>query len=319
MAPALFVAPFALSATSAAFGRPLVCSSRRPHRLPSCPSRRILIRSDASDDSPDELLIRSAMLSDLLSIQSLLNSGASARHASSKNASLMTALMWASSEGHVEIAGALLDAGADANAANAQQLTAMLYAFEGLPSANPRPAPPPGFPGNPKRRAPPQIPITKRVTGHAAIIKMLLGAGADPRVRNSFGETCVHLAARKGQAGWVEIVIAAGVDVNSKSIGYEETAMHVAAKEGHSDVVRVLVENGGNTEARNRYGWTPLVWAAACGNVQTVETLLELGANPNVKTSRAERVNETTPLKEGRKSSKPQEVSKMLVRAGAIE
>lgn len=319
MSIALFVTPNVLFAKSAAYHRPLFCSRRQRRRPGVYGVRRFAVRNDASSSSPDELLIQSAMLSDLPTVRHLLQSGASPRHASSKNDSLMTALMWASSEGHVDIARALLDAGADANAANAQHLTALLYAFDNLPSTNPRPAPPAGFPGEPGRPAPPQVPIVKRRTGHIAVIKMLLVAGADARVTNRFGDTCVHLAARKGQKELIEVVLAAGVDVNARNRGYEETAMHVAAKEGHWEVVRALVENRGDIDARNRYGWTPLVWAAACGNVRTVETLLELGADPKVKTDKAQGVDETTPLKEGRKSPDAEEISRMLVRAGAIQ
>lgn len=231
----------------------------------------------------------------------------------------MTALMWAASEGNVEITRALLDAGADPNAANAQQLTPLIYAFEALPSANPRPPPPPGFPGQPGRPVPKQVPVFKRKTGHIAVIKMLIVAGAKATVYNRFGETCLHLAARKAQNELIDMVLVAGVDINAKSTGYEETALHVAAKEGHSETVKVLVDSGADIEARSRYGWTPLVWASACGNIPTVRSLLELGASPRVKTYASQGVDETTPLKEGRKSGSPQEISKMLVRAGAIE
>lgn len=235
----------------------------------------------------------------------------------------MTALMWAASEGNVAITRTLLSAGANPNMRTTQGLTALIYAFESLPSTNPRPAPPPGFPG--RGDSAPVVGVDRRKgamrrsSGHGEVIKLLLGAGADIKARNTFGESVIHMAARKSQTGWVEVGLAGGVDVEIRSVAYEESALHVACKEGHAEVVRVLLEAGADMERRSRYGWTPLVWAAACASVECVRLLLEYGADANVRTFRGRGVEETTALKEGRKSGKPRTVERMLKGAGARE
>lgn len=159
----------------------------------------------------------------------------------------------------------------------------------------------------------------RRSSGYGEVIKLLLGAGADIKARNAFGESVVHMAARKGQAGWIEVGLAGGVDVELKSVAYEESALHVACKEGHAEVVRVLVDGGANIEARSRFGWTPLVWAAACASVDCVRLLLENGADSSVRTFGGKGADETTALKEARRSGKPRTLERMLKDAGARE
>lgn len=265
--------------------------------------------------------MRAAMIGDSMLTKRMLSEGVSANYASIQGQSLMTALMWASAEGHVEIAEELINAGADVNARNAQGATALLFAVENVPTANPREAPPPGFPGrrgnDDKKPKPKQVPIVARVTGHLDIIRKLIAHGADISVRNSFDETLLHMAARKAQDGLVREFLVRGIEINAKSRGFQETALHIAAKEDHAPVVKQLCDLGANVEARSRFGWTPLLWAAASGWESVVEVLIEEGANVNAKAG--EGAYKTTPLKEARRSSRPQSVSKLLIRAGAVE
>ena len=264
--------------------------------------------------------MRAAMLGDYPTVSNLLSSGTPAGHASVQNNSGMTALMWASAEGHVEITKTLLSAQAPVNAINSNGFTALLYAFDNLPNLNPLPAPPPGFPGQSDRPTPPQIRkgLLPRVTGHGDVLKILLAAGADVNVKNNYGETVVHMAARRAQIEWVDVCLAVGVPVNAKSKGFEETALHVAAKEGHTDTVGLLCEKGATVDAQSRFGWTPLIWAAACGCEDVVKVLIEFGADVNVKAEGYQGAG-TTALKEGWKSSKPQNIRRLLRNAGAKE
>lgn len=273
-------------------------------------------RMDVSE-TLGESLVRSAMLTDESSVRTLLKSGAPVSYASQLNASNMTALMWAASEGSASITQLLLSNDADVDAANAQGFTALLYAFENLTSSNPRAPPPEGYPNNPGRRAPPrQIPVGPRTTGHDAVCQLLVDAGADVRVRNAFGETLLHLAAKKAKADWVRRLVQAGVPVDAQSYGYLQSALHVAAKEGHADVATELVQLGADVDLRSRYEWTPVIWAAACANEEVLKVLIDAGADVNARGESADGV--TSALDEARRCVKAQTISRLLIRAGAV-
>jgi hypothetical protein len=62
------------------------------------------------------------------------------------------------------------------------------------------------------------------------------------------------------------------------------TALMLAARWGHTDTVEVLLDNGANPNARfGDEGWTALMVAAEGGRTPTVKLLLEKGADVNAK------------------------------------
>lgn len=48
------------------------------------------------------------------------------------------------------------------------------------------------------------------------------------------------------------------------------------------ETVRSRISRGVDVEVRDEHGWTALCWAAATGNVEMVQTLLDAGANHRV-------------------------------------
>jgi hypothetical protein len=195
--------------------------------------------SSRAELSVDERLVRAAMMSNTVDVARALEEGAAPNFASTQGGSSMTALMWSASEGNTAIVKALLDSGLtreDVNAKNREDYTAILYAFENMPSLNPRPAPPPGFPGATdtsvkERKVPRQVPFKSAGTGHAGCAKLLLMKGADLSVTNRYKETLLHLAARKGQTEWVDILLQQGLSPSAKCVGYQHTPITLAAIE----------------------------------------------------------------------------------------
>lgn len=95
--------------------------------------------------------------------------------------------------------------------------------------------------------------------GNADALKIILKAGADPSKtwRVQYGSlpmemNALHLAAWKKHANVVEVLIAAGVDVNARARSYAVfSPLHFAATEGDAATVNLLLKAGADREARD--------------------------------------------------------------------
>jgi ankyrin repeat protein len=55
--------------------------------------------------------------------------------------------------------------------------------------------------------------------------------------------------------------------------------LHAAARKGDTAALKILVKNGADLEGRNDHGWTPLHMAGLTAQAETLDLLLDLGAN----------------------------------------
>ena len=85
-------------------------------------------------------------------------------------------------------------------------------------------------------------------------------------------------AARSGNLETIKKLVAAGVDVNSKT-KYDATALAYACDKGHVDVVSYLLEQGAEVNTTDSfYDATPINWASMNEHAEIVGLLLENGA-----------------------------------------
>jgi ankyrin len=184
-----------------------------------------------------------------------------------------TALHWAAYGDDLGMADLLIRAGAHVNAANELGATPLYLAC---------------------------------INRNAAMAEKLLAAGANANVALPSGESAIMTAARTGSAGVIKTLVAHGADVNRPEPGHGETALMWAVASQHPDAVKTLVEMGANVQARSvarnrrvqvgqRFsdhdarttaymdlgGFTPLLFAARQGDVESAKVLLAAGANVN--------------------------------------
>ncbi|MGW0466046.1 ankyrin repeat domain-containing protein [Streptomyces sp. NPDC003027] len=117
------------------------------------------------------------------------------------------------------------------------------------------------------------------VADEAAIVRVLLAAGADP-ARGSGdegGDLPLCGAACGGHAEVVRALLAAGVHADQEEV-YGFTAMAWAVRLGHAETVRALLEHGADPDRPGPDGLPPLVAAARRGSTPSVRALLEHGA-----------------------------------------
>ena len=222
-----------------------------------------------------------------------------------------TALHWAAYWNERDIADTLIEASADLNAENDLGVTPLWLAS---------------------------------THEDATVARRLLTAGADPNVSHVSGETPLMVAARTGRVQIVRALLAGGADVDAMETAHDQTALMWAAANRHSRVVQVLIEAGADLEARSRVrlrkvylpsrgasyrlafddhiargdveerqqgGFTPLLFVAQQGDVESAGLLLAAGAD----------VNDTAPIGWSALAiaafKKQTEVARLLLRRGA--
>jgi ankyrin repeat protein len=193
-----------------------------------------------------------------------------------------TALMWAATENNAAAIQLLVEAGADVKAkSKAGSFTALLFAVRG---------------------------------GHVNAARALLDAGADVNERMTDGMSALVLALYNAHFELASFLLDRGADPNAAGQGW--TALHQVAwsrrpnrgfnmpgavptgRVDSLDVARKLVAKGADINARmtkeprdgnrnmlNRIGATPFVMAAKSADVPLMRVLLELGADPKIKTN----------------------------------
>jgi ankyrin repeat protein/Na+/H+ antiporter NhaA len=107
--------------------------------------------------------------------------------------------------------------------------------------------------------------------------------------------------------------IMAGRDLELELNGKKETALHIATREGHTNVAKLLCEKGAKTNATNKFGWTPLHWAAENCLEDMTALLMKHKAKTYMKTSRAG----DTPLHFAADKLQAQGVMKVLLDKGS--
>ena len=159
--------------------------------------------------------------------------------------------------------------------------------------------------------------------GHTAVVKTLLNAGANPDLRTMDGETAMHAAARarhgdddivrllhnsnahldtmncrretpliaavkEGNNATLAALLDLGADPNLQD-DEGKTAMHWAsggwwtAGLDYGKAIDILARSGAHLDDVNSSGETPLIMAAAAGNVTTVRVLLARSAKVDIE------------------------------------
>ena len=99
------------------------------------------------------------------------------------------------------------------------------------------------------------------------------------------GENVLHEATREGAGQVVESLVTGGADVHCFNKD-QEMAIHIAADKNFPDIIRTLVTTGGSgADSRGPFERTPLLIAATQGHKDSVEALIQLGCNVNLKAS----------------------------------
>lgn len=103
------------------------------------------------------------------------------------------------------------------------------------------------------------------------------------RLNVPYSSTAFISSARQGDTIAVGLLIKAGMGVNVKMEEYGRTALMESAEMGYLDTMEALLQKGADINAQDRLGDTALILAAHKGQFDAVRALLKKGANQNVK------------------------------------
>ena len=192
-----------------------------------------------------------------------------------------------------QLAGFLLEAGANASASDSQGRPAIVLAaangYEEIVSlllkhgADPNATAPDGTPA-----------LAAAVAGpHLETAKRLIEAGATPDQAGPNGVTPLITAVVRGHAELATALLAAGADRDGHT--QQGITALMAAAAGKPDMAALLLDAGAGVDVVDNGGNTALFVAAAQGNADLARLLLERGADPRVRNTQGDR-SPTSPM-----------------------
>lgn len=205
-----------------------------------------ILRKAARTMTPDSRLLAAAAAGSTAAAEAALDDGADL---DARDERQRTALLLAVTEDRVDVARMLVGRGADVNAYDDQQDTPFLVTG---------------------------------VTGSVAMLDALLPGEPDTRLRNRYGGVAVIPASERGHADYVAAVLErTDIDVNHvNDLGWTALLEAVILGDGgrrHQRVVEILLANGADPRIADKDGVTALQHARAKGQDEVVRILESAG------------------------------------------
>ena len=114
----------------------------------------------------------------------------------------------------------------------------------------------------------------------AALVRQLIAQGVDVNELDASQDAPLVMAAYKGYADIVKLLLEAGADVTAVDPGMKATALHAAAYAGRAAAARLLIEYKIDVDRQGPYnGYTALHDAIWQNNIEVAEVLIQAGAN----------------------------------------
>jgi ankyrin repeat protein len=199
------------------------------------------------DEVSSSALVSAILCENLGDVVGLICEGADVDFANERG---MTPLLYAACCGNHNIVKAILEAGAETGAVDADMgWNALFFAID--------------EPNNEQ------------------IVELLLEHGCNPDARDKEGCTLLSWASYDGSTNYVQILLDAGADVNAKDTrGF--TSLMAACANNHYRTASLLLENMADPNIGG-YGMTALMVAAEVGSKKIVQLLLQNGADIELK------------------------------------
>ena len=250
--------------------------------------------SDAADR-----YYRAIRNNDVTALRSLIKSG----DVNTRDKRDTTPLMFASAIGTSEAMRLLIDAGADVNAKNAFDATALMWCAGDIYKIKLLVSNGAGVNARSKQGRTPLL-IAAASNDSYEVVKFLMDSGADVSARDSMGQTALLLATAANDTATIKLLLAKNLEVNAVNMAGLTPLMY-AAMNGNAEIVRTLITRGADVNAVSKPtveqpvkngmialgSFTPLILSAVYSGSDVVKALLDAGANVN-----AQDVRGMTPL-----------------------
>lgn len=243
-----------------------------------------------------------------------------------------TPLMHTAAFGNLQAMRLLIEKGADVNARNNADATALLWCAREPEKA--RLLIEKGADVNVQsRQGRTPLMVAALREGNSAIVALLLEKGADPKVKTRRGDTALHSAASAGDPESIRFLLAKGASVHAADF-LNRTPLFAASTSRNPAAIKALIQAGADVNATNKrpapglvpltasmernglpnnHQVSPLHKAAAFGPVESVRLLLTAGSNVNAADSRG-----LAPLAFALATETPSlEIVRVLLMAGA--
>jgi ankyrin repeat protein len=247
--------------------------------------------ADVSAAADDLRLIGAVQRQDAEAARALIDEGVDANIARADGA---TALAWAAHWDDESTAGLLIEAGADPDRANDLGVTPLMLASTNRSAAMVERLLDAGADPNLARPNGETALLLGSRAGDVGVVRALLARGADVTAKTSRGFTALIFAAAEGHTAVAGVLVETGADLSARteaiippqarprrSIPETEGYEPIRLRKNQALVISQLKQDGDGDPRRAQGGFTPLLYAAMAGSLDTVRLLMSAGADVN--------------------------------------